>query len=387
MSFSIKLPEKYYGGFKSQGSDDLPLGYIVPHGTDFAFDKRKASVDNWIQVYNSTALDTITFDNTPVTGFKLGRSIKRTGWNGGNVVVRIEDPRGFEVEITVANLLKIMENNTIENTEILAECIWGRDGGKNILLAVNSEPYLEAVENTNRATRKVSLKDIKPGMTVRLKNGHEGTYLGLHYATKWTTQYKNNSNANIYCGIHALDEDTVCSFEKVCKKNHFILYNKPYSMIDSHSSLSVADIIDTTTISMVEAEKILNENINENNVKNIDFVTMNDYTMTMSLEPLSKNIPDKKYYNSLALTKVGDSWYATRYDIKHYPHIEVSEFNYDEFISENKIHYIREKRNESYRPQLITKTTKIKDCHTRDWFVLKLNIASDSGNNYEYEWW
>jgi hypothetical protein len=180
-NLTMKLPDQYYCGFNRRGDDEL-LGFMTPFGTDAAFDKRKYTVDSWSNSNRSKEkIEPIVFNNVLMEGFRLDRHIKRYGWNGGNVVVRVEDPRGFEVEISVANLCKILQNNTIENGLIKAKCIWGRDRAQNILLTENSQPYLDAIQNTQRQLKSVSARDIKPGFIIRLKNGKEGQYLGKAY--------------------------------------------------------------------------------------------------------------------------------------------------------------------------------------------------------------
>jgi hypothetical protein len=249
----MKLPDKFYCGFKNHTNDDVPLGFMTPWGSDKAFEKRKNTVDNWSR---SKSINPVTFDNIPVMGFKLGRAIKRSGWNGGNTVVRVEDPRGFEVEISVGNLLKIMVNNIVENGEIMAECIWGRDGNNNILLATNSEPYIQAVENTERSKRKISVKDVKPGMRVRLQNGTEGVWLGNYFG--FTMQYKSavyNQNSG-YC----LRQDD--------KKRGFLIVNKSYGDfeydgVEILTTVKISDIIDDANVmTEVEAEQYTNAFLN-----------------------------------------------------------------------------------------------------------------------------
>lgn len=177
-NYAIKIPEKFYCGFQQRSDDEL-LGFLTPFGTDSAFQKRKYTVDSWAkQNRNKPPLEPKIFDNELLEGFRLDRHIKRYGWNGGNVVVRVEDPRGFEAEISVANLCKLIENNIIEAGLIKAKCIWGRDGARNVLLAENSEPYLVAIRNTERGKKSIPVKDIRPGNEIQLKNGKTGIYMG-----------------------------------------------------------------------------------------------------------------------------------------------------------------------------------------------------------------
>ena len=105
----------------------------------------------------------------PLEGFEVAKSVRRSGWSGsGNVVWRVADPRGFELEISSDNFARVIDCTTIENGKILGKCLWGRDGGKNILLPELSEPYQEAVKLTVKTNTKISLKDVQIGDTVEI---------------------------------------------------------------------------------------------------------------------------------------------------------------------------------------------------------------------------
>lgn len=180
---TIKIPTKVYVGFQNRpSSDDVPLGFMTPWGEDEAAKKRIATVNNWARGYgNTTPIEPVTLNNIPMTGFRISRAVRRSGgWGSSNATfVRVEDPRGFELEISVQNLLMLMDNNITQDAEIIQECIWGRDGGNNILLAVNSQPYLDATENTRRSASKVSAREVKPGFEVTVENGDRGFYYGI----------------------------------------------------------------------------------------------------------------------------------------------------------------------------------------------------------------
>lgn len=195
----ITIPKQHYVGLRSQKhgsdneSDQLPLGFATPYDdhTTKAFEKRKSTVDSWskhglsiwdpeTKTYIPTLpLDAKIVDNSPVEGFRIAQEVRRVYWGGGNVVWRIEDPRGYELEISSSNLARILDCSTIKDGVIEGKCVWGRDKAQNILLPENSEPYKEAMDNTIRASTKVSLRDVSPGDVVLLKDGRTVTYLGL----------------------------------------------------------------------------------------------------------------------------------------------------------------------------------------------------------------
>jgi len=206
---SIKLPTQLYVGLKTQhyGESRVPLGFATPYEPNTpAYEKRKGTVDFWCRSDNYTwdpetrkniqnpIPDPVIIDNTvPLTGFKIADSVRRVYWGGGNVVWRIEDPRGFELEISSSNFAKIIDCTTIVNGEIMMSCVWGRDKSQNVLLPTNSDPYQEAAENTSRIGQKVPLKDVSIGDRIILKNGTEGIYAGAVNVVSVTSRDGNGS--------------------------------------------------------------------------------------------------------------------------------------------------------------------------------------------------
>lgn len=187
---TITIPKQYYVGMRKQGPDDLPLGFATPYDTTKAYEKRKSTVDTWTK-FNNRTWDNVTrtytenpgipptiIDNVPLPGFKIAESVRRVYWGGGNVVWRIVDPHGYELEISSSNLAKILDCSSVVNGEIVGECVWGRDKAQNVLLPVSSQPYLDAVSNTSRVGKRVPLKDVSVGDTVVLKDGTVGVYAG-----------------------------------------------------------------------------------------------------------------------------------------------------------------------------------------------------------------
>lgn len=174
-SLNIKFPEKHYVGFSARTHESLPVGFMTPWGTDKAFDKRKTTVDNWA----SKTLPAQTYDNVPLSGFRLVRNVRHSyGWGSGNVKWRVEDPRGFELEISSPNFQQILSRCVLEEGEILSPCIWARLGNENVLVPVNSDIYQQTLINTQRMAKSVSLRDVSIGDEVVMKNGQKMIYMG-----------------------------------------------------------------------------------------------------------------------------------------------------------------------------------------------------------------
>ena len=132
------LPDKLYVTVQyreDSSSVDGLLGFASPYTKDAAFRKRKLTQDGW--AYGNTEaviineddsmhingaiklrIDPVALfmgncapkiiDNVLVAGFTIAKSVRRSsGWGGsGNVVWRIADPRGFELEIKSENFAR-----------------------------------------------------------------------------------------------------------------------------------------------------------------------------------------------------------------------------------------------------------------------------------------
>lgn len=135
----IKFPAKYYVGFQKQRYSSAEnfrmLGFATPNTGDYAFKKRKASVDSWSEK-DLTPLD---MENKPTHGFKIVDAVSR--YSTSNKKFRVEDPRGFELEIDVYNLLEIIEKHTVVQGAIMEPMLWGRFGNDNYLISGNSAEY------------------------------------------------------------------------------------------------------------------------------------------------------------------------------------------------------------------------------------------------------
>lgn len=189
----MKFPDKHYVGFQKRNSD-IMLGFMTPYGTDAAAKKRMGTVDAWARqntrTYDHTSktyiehgeIPAVTYENVPLSGFFVGTSIKHSSrWGSGGDKWRIEDPRGFELEINSGNFEEIVRRCTIIQGKIQEQCIWARLGAQNILVPVHTDEYQETLRNTKIAKKKESIRDAKPGDLLVLQNGEEGIYMGYYY--------------------------------------------------------------------------------------------------------------------------------------------------------------------------------------------------------------
>lgn len=182
---AVKIPDKHYIGMIVERSSDgdkdvLPLAFMTPDGNDSAAAKRKGTVDDWVSRNSRQKKqpDPVVMDNIPMTGFRMLDNVVHHSRFHTGVKWRIEDPRGFELEINSSNLMFLMNETVIDQGDILETCIWARDGKDNFLIPINSDLYTDALHTTSTANKSVSLRDVKIGNNIVLQNGKVGRYLG-----------------------------------------------------------------------------------------------------------------------------------------------------------------------------------------------------------------
>jgi hypothetical protein len=123
------------------------------------------------------------FENVPVEGFVLNKNaggVKQSwGWNTRVEKCRVYDPRGFEFEISIPNLLFILQEcNTYKGKGLDGEFVYSWSGPELVLLPVNCQEYKNCLEYTNLQTKKFSLRDLKKGYTYLGKNEKQYVYMG-----------------------------------------------------------------------------------------------------------------------------------------------------------------------------------------------------------------
>lgn len=180
----INIPDEIFVGKSKELEDKLSYATIVPVGT-YAAEKQK--MNKVAKNYATTIIE----KNVALPGFTLvhhsntwSNSNRETSW----VVI---DPRGFIMHISSANLSQILACAGITEGLIQEKCVWAREGGANVLLPVNSAPYALAKVNTAVISKRITLRDVKVGDTVKLHNKTEGVYLGLFKIVPQTSSYSS----------------------------------------------------------------------------------------------------------------------------------------------------------------------------------------------------
>lgn len=158
------------------------LAYVI-----YTDDKGKLRKEASWQSWRNKKLGSDNFDNIPTTGFVLNKQVGGArmsyGWNARNEYVRVYDPRNFEFEISVNNLLFILQEcSSIKGKGLEGEFVYAWDGTQLVLLPINCKEYEDCVRHTNRQTIKFDKNNLKEGYSYIMKSGIEVLYLGkLNY--------------------------------------------------------------------------------------------------------------------------------------------------------------------------------------------------------------
>ncbi len=152
--------------YTNPGVNSYILGFLTPYEENQAGRKRKESVDQWAkntdrildldpagnaiwQTYGQAykvepVIPSVIIKNEALRGFRLAKMIRR--YETSNVLWRLEDPRGFQLELSSDNLsYLITEQGIAKGGEITAPCIWARIGSQNYLVPENTELWPDSL--------------------------------------------------------------------------------------------------------------------------------------------------------------------------------------------------------------------------------------------------
>ena len=124
MNTTIFLPKTIKVGYQNR-SDTYTgrLAYVIYYDQQNKLRKER-SWEGW----RDNKIEPQEFSNEPTSGFVLNKKVGGydTGWNHRQTYTRVYDPRGFEFEITIPNLLYILENaNSIKGKGLEGDFIYG----------------------------------------------------------------------------------------------------------------------------------------------------------------------------------------------------------------------------------------------------------------------
>jgi hypothetical protein len=190
MNTSLFIPEKIKVGFQNR-SDTYTgkLAYVIYYDEKGVL-RKENSWNGW----RDKSIEPNEFNNEPTSGFVLNKKVGgyKSHWNMRQTYVRIYDPRGFEFEITIPNLIYILENCTSTvGKGIEGEFVYAWEGTELVLLPVNSPDYKECVELTKiiKENNYVKPSELEVGHIYEDKRGGKYLYVGRFDKYGYSTLY------------------------------------------------------------------------------------------------------------------------------------------------------------------------------------------------------
>ncbi|MCK9458234.1 MAG: hypothetical protein M0R80_01105 [Proteobacteria bacterium] len=182
------IPEKIKVGFQNrEGTYTKKLAYVIYYDQKGVLRKEKS----W-QSWRDKKIDPIECSNVPTEGFVLNKGVGGArhsyGWNARNEYIRVYDPRDFEFEISVANLLFILrECDCSRGKGLEGKFVFAWDGTELVLLPACSQDYKNSQNFTELQGQGVKAKDLIPGASYTTKKQGVLIYLGkfdCHYTVE-----------------------------------------------------------------------------------------------------------------------------------------------------------------------------------------------------------
>ena len=177
---SIYIPKKIKVGYQNRyDTYTKKLAYVIYYDEKNKL-RKETSWNNW----RDEKIEPDDFDNEPTRGFVLNKKVGDYSGDWGNhrqAYCRIYDPRGFEFEITINNLLYILENcDCLKVKGLDGEFVYGWDRKDLILIPVDSPDYKEIKTRTDKIQngKKFKGKDLIIGATYLTKNNEQWIYMG-----------------------------------------------------------------------------------------------------------------------------------------------------------------------------------------------------------------
>ena len=179
MNDKLFVPNNIKVGFVSRPDTyTKKLGYVIYYDQKGVLRKEKS----W-QSWRNHKIPPLDFINKPTEGFVLNKGVggqrQSYGWNARNEAVRVYDPRDFEFEISLANLLFILrECNCNKGKGLEGKFVYAWNGTELALLPECCEEYKSSTSFTKLQGTEVKVKDLVEGTSYITKQEQTLIYLG-----------------------------------------------------------------------------------------------------------------------------------------------------------------------------------------------------------------
>ena len=233
----LNIPKTIKVGYQERGNTYTgKLAYII-----YIDEKGKVRKETSWNSWRNKKIDPEDFDNEPTEGFVLNKSGGGTresyGYNARNEFIRVYDPRGFEFEISLANLLFILQECTsTKGKGIEGEFVYGWDGTNLVLIPTCCKEYKESLKFTALKSKKIPRKEMVEGYTYQTKSMEKLIYLGRHTIRNLDNYYYTSNTSRL---------DSLKASPKTRKDIFYNLDRKRYNYLPGLTS--IAEVIEEET--------------------------------------------------------------------------------------------------------------------------------------------
>lgn len=218
----LNIPETLKVGFNERKDTYTGRLAYVTYVNNKGQIAKETSWGNW----RNKNIDVETYDNVPTEGFVLNKRVggTKSGWNHRETKCRVYDPRGFEFEITIENLLFILQECTsTKGKGIEGKFVYAWSGPDIVLLPVDSEDYKASTELMEKK-EKITVKSLKIGAAYKGKEDDYLIYIGKMEWYIWDYDYSgNNSLSN-----KIFSKNILPTFVSTSKKKFMAYKNMAY---------------------------------------------------------------------------------------------------------------------------------------------------------------
>lgn len=193
------------------------LAYVIYYDMKGVLRKEK-SWESW----RDKKIEPVEFDNVPTEGFVLNKKVGGKGWSSWDTrqeYVRVYDPRNFEFEITVPNLLFILkECDCSKGKGLEGKFVYAWSGTTLVLLPESSEEYKRSASYTGLQAKTIPVKSLVKGAAYLTKKQEKWIYIDkrLRYNVG-VTSWRDVAHVDL---THVFwdDNDKIFVFQRDTKK-------------------------------------------------------------------------------------------------------------------------------------------------------------------------
>jgi len=177
MESKMNIPKTLRVGYqKREDTYTKKLAYVI-----YIDEKGVVRKENSWNSWRDKKMGSDDFENVPTSGFVMNKKVGdyKSDWNHRMAHIRIYDPRGFEFEIGVENLLYILEEcSSIKGKGLEGEFVYAWDRTDLVLLPTTAQEYVTSRKFTDMKSMNVGKADMKAGCVYTTKDMRSVLYLG-----------------------------------------------------------------------------------------------------------------------------------------------------------------------------------------------------------------